>query len=168
MTFEEILAKLNSSFEKDIVETQPEGLQPHVVVSTNALLPICGFLQKTEDLYFDMLSCITGIDLGAEKDQMEIAYNLYSIPYNHHLTVKIRFDRNTSKEELPTVPSVTNIWATANWHERETYDLMGILFEGHPDLRRILLPNDWEGHPLRKDYEEQEKYHGVTVKYEKE
>lgn len=168
MTFEEIITKLRASFSEKVVEESPGGLQPYVVVATDALLDICRYVQSTEELYFDMLSCITGIDLGAEKDQMEVVYNLYSIPYNHHLTLKVRFDRNTDKENLPTVPSLTSIWATANWHERETYDLLGIQFEDHPDLRRILLPNDWEGHPLRKDYQEQEKYHGVTVKYEKE
>ena len=77
---------------------------------------------------------------------MEVIYNLYSIPFDLHLMVKIKFDRET-----PLVPTVSDIWKTANWHEREIFDLLGIRFEGHPDLRRILLPSDWEGHPLRKD-----------------
>ena len=69
------------------------------------------------------------------------------------------------KNKLPQVPSLVKIWKTADWHEREVYDLVGVNFKGHPDLRRILLPEDWEGHPLRKDYQEQEKYNGIKVKY---
>ena len=94
---------------------------------------------------------------------MEIAYNLYSIPYEHHLTLKIRFPRLGENGKLPAVPSVTSVWRTADWHEREAYDLMGIHFTGHPDMRRLFLPEDWQGHPLRKDYTEQERYHGITV-----
>jgi NADH-quinone oxidoreductase subunit C len=91
---------------------------------------------------------------------MEVIYNLYSIPYNHHLTVKVMLDRAE-----PAVESLTAIWKTADWHEREAYDLLGIRFNNHPDLRRILLPEDWEGHPLRKDYEHQEYYRGIKVEY---
>ena len=87
-------------------------------------------------------------------------YHLYSIPHDIHLALKVELDRTK-----PEVDSVTEIWKTADWHEREAYDLLGIHFKNHPDLRRILLPDDWEGHPLRKDYVEQEKYHEIKVKY---
>ena len=107
-----------------------------------------------------MLSSITGIDNGPEDNTMEVIYNLYSIPFDLHLMVKIKIDR-----ESAIVPTVSDIWKTANWHEREIFDLLGIRFEGHPDLRRILLPNDWEGHPLRKDDILQEQYHGIKVDY---
>ena len=93
------------------------------------------------------------------------AFGLYSIPYEHHLTLKIRFPRLGPNGELPEVPTVSTIWRTADWHEREAYDLMGIRFTGHPDLRRLFLPEDWQGHPLRKEYNEQEEYHGVKVRY---
>jgi NADH-quinone oxidoreductase subunit C len=96
---------------------------------------------------------------------MEIVYNLYSIPYNSQLTLKVELIRNKADEPLPELPSVSHIWRTADWHEREAYDLMGIKFSGHPDLRRILLTADWQGHPLRKDYQIQETYHGIKVAY---
>lgn len=117
-------------------------------------------LYETEGLYFDMLSCITGVDNGPEAGTMEVVYNLISIPYENSLMIKVTLSR-----ESPSVPTVSDIWRTADWLERETYDLLGIHFEGHPDLRRILLPADWEGHPLQKDYEQQEYYHGVRVAY---
>lgn len=94
---------------------------------------------------------------------MEVVYHLYSIPFNKALAVKIIVPR-----DHPEVPSVAHIWRTANWHEREAFDLLGIHFAGHPDLRRILLPADWEGHPLRKDYQEQSTYRGISVKYDRE
>lgn len=118
-------------------------------------------LHATEGLYFDFLSCLTGLDNGPEAGTMEALYHLHSIPYNLQLMVKVQVDR-----EKPQIPSVSDIWHTANWHEREAFDLLGINFINHPDLRRILLPADWEGYPLRKDYQEQEKYHGITVAYD--
>jgi NADH-quinone oxidoreductase subunit C len=117
-------------------------------------------------LYFDSLSCITGMDNGPQAGTMEVIYNLYSIPYDLHLMLKVRLERpKTANDPLPEVPSLTGIWKSADWMERETYDLLGIRFSGHPDLRRILLPADWEGYPLRKDYELQEYYHGIKVRY---
>ena len=79
--------------------------------------------------------------------------------------LKVVFDRALPNEAAPQVPTVSHIWKTADWHEREAFDLMGIQFSNHPDLRRILLPEDWEGHPLRQDYQAQEYYHGIQVKY---
>jgi NADH-quinone oxidoreductase subunit C len=124
------------------------------------ILPVCEFLWKNPATYFDSLSCLTAIDQGPEAGKMEVIYTLYSIP--NHLTIHLRvvLDRT-----LPSVSSVSSIWRTADWHEREAFDLLGVQFSGHPDLRRILLPEDWEGHPLRKDYVEQSKYHGIQVKY---
>lgn len=97
---------------------------------------------------------------------MEVAYNLYSIPYNHHLMLKVKVPRNAEGESIPAVPTVSHIWRTADWQEREIFDLLGINFTDHPDMRRILCAADWEGHPLRKDYRLQDYYHGIKVPYD--
>jgi NADH-quinone oxidoreductase subunit C len=151
---------------KDLLQTQFkfeaewEEEMGRLTLPAEQILPVCEFLWKNPATYFDSLSCLTAIDQGPEAGKMEVIYTLYSIP--NHLTLHLRviLDRST-----PTISSVSSIWRTADWHEREAFDLLGIQFSGHPDLRRILLPEDWEGHPLRKDYVEQSKYHGIQVKY---
>ncbi len=124
------------------------------------LLAVMDMLYRNSTTYFDMLACVTGIDNGAEAATMEIAYNLYSIPFNHHLMIKVVVPRDN-----PQVESVSAIWKTANWQEREIFDMYGIHFRNHPDLRRILMPADWQGHPLRKDYKHQEYYRDIKVEY---
>lgn len=131
-----------------------------VTIHADDLLPVCKVLFEHPELYFDLLSCVTGIDNGPEKGTMEIAYNLYSIPYNHHLMVKVVLPRDNS-----SIESVSAIWKTANWHEREIFDMFGVHFKNHPDLRRILLPADWEGNPLRKDYKQQDYYKNIKLDY---
>ncbi|WP_020597074.1 NADH-quinone oxidoreductase subunit C [Spirosoma panaciterrae] len=163
MTFLEITDLLTSQFGTDFpVNTQ--NLQPYLTVPANRLVEICQFLRDDDRLFFDLLSCITGIDNGVDADTMEVVYNLTSIPYEHNLMLKVIVPRSTHSSKLPSVPSLSHIWRTADWHERETFDLVGIQFENHPDLRRILLPTDWEGYPLRTDYVEQELYHGIKTK----
>ncbi|SKB44920.1 NADH-quinone oxidoreductase subunit C [Dyadobacter psychrophilus] len=166
MTFQEISELVSTNFSDKIIETDLKGPQPILIVPVNDIAEICGFLYRDSRLYFDYLGCLTAIDNGAAVGTMEVIYNLTSIPYGHDLMIKTVFARNTEGAALPTVPSVASIWRTADWHEREAYDLAGIHFEGHPDLRRILLPEDWEGHPLRKDYSVQDRYHGIYVRYE--
>jgi NADH-quinone oxidoreductase subunit C len=166
MTFQEIKQTLITQFGADHFDSVESGPQPILSVTVEKLEAVCRFLHESDQLYFDFLSCITAIDNGPVPATMEIVYNLTSIPYEHHLMLKIRFPRNVEGQPLPTVPTVSHIWRTADWHEREAYDLLGIQFEGHPDLRRILLPEDWEGHPLRKDYDAQQRYHGIYVRYE--
>jgi NADH-quinone oxidoreductase subunit C len=131
-----------------------------VKIYPDDLLTVCRALHQHETTYFDMLSCLTGIDNGPEAGTMEVVYNLYSIPFDHHLALKVVISR-----ENPEIDSVTSVWKTADWHEREAFDLLGINFRGHPDLRRILLPADWEGHPLRKDYKQQEYYRNIKLDY---
>ena len=161
MTTEELVSYINSKEELNLkVEFVPNTTPGCMLVSARHLLTLMSFLHSDDKLYFDSLSAITGIDNGPESGQMEVIYNLYSIPNDRHLMVKVLLDR-----EEPVTTSLCIIWKAADWHERETYDLLGIHFEGHEDLRRILLPADWEGHPLRKDYEEQTYYRGVKVKY---
>ncbi|MEX2231008.1 MAG: NADH-quinone oxidoreductase subunit C [Cyclobacteriaceae bacterium] len=124
------------------------------------LKSVCMSLHQNPSVFFDMLSCITVVDNGPETGTMEIVYNLYSIPFDHHLALKVIVPRDSAE-----LDSVESIWKTANWHEREAFDMFGIKFKGHPDLRRILMPGDWDGHPLRKDYKQQEYYRGVKLDY---
>ncbi|MFY7887663.1 MAG: NADH-quinone oxidoreductase subunit C [Spirosomataceae bacterium] len=162
MTIQEIQALLIDNFGEEIVTKADHQC---ISVPSERIAAVCQFLFENEHTYFDLLSCLTALDNGEAKGTMEVIYNLYSIPYEHKVMIRIEFPRNQAGESLPKVPSVSNIWRTADWHEREAFDLMGIEFIGHQDLRRILLPEDWEGHPLRKDYQEQEYYHGIKVKY---
>lgn len=166
MTFQEITALIASRFSESKLDADTKGPQPVLIVPVEDVAEICRFLHEDEQLYFDFLECITAMDNGPGIATMEVIYNMTSIPYGHNLAIKTVISRNTMDQTLPSVPSVSSIWRTADWHEREAYDLMGIHFEGHPDLRRILLPEDWDGHPLRKDYIVQERYHGIYVRYE--
>ena len=124
-------------------------------------LKVAKWLKSDEKLYFDSLQCNTGIDLG--EGVLESRYNLHSMKHLHKVEIRIKVSA-----EKPDIPSVEQVWRVADWFERETYHMFGINFIGHRDLRRILLPDDWEGWPLRKDYEEQETYHGIIVPKVKE
>lgn len=132
----------------------PKGVRIPVLDLKN----VCVNLHRNPAVFFDMLSCISAVDNGPEAGTLELIYNLYSIPFNHHLALKVIVPRTQAE-----VDTVEDVWKTANWHEREAYDMFGVTFKGHPDLRRILLPADWDGHPLRKDYQQQEYYRGVKV-----
>ena len=130
-------------------------------------------MRDDADLAFDMLNCITVVDYFEPDPKkaaktgwdphLELVYHLSSIQKKHTLVVKVKLPRwkDDQPGELPEVPSVAGIWSTADWHEREVYDLSGVRFLGHPNLRRILCPEDWVGHPLRKDYEMPLEYHGI-------
>lgn len=167
MTFDEIVTLLSDQFGSEIIlETSPASVQPSISVPAESIAQVSRFLFEHPSLYFDFLACITAIDNGSVVNTLEVIYHLTSIPYGHNLVLRVTTARNNTDEPLPSIPSVSTIWKTADWHEREAYDLVGIRFEGHPDLRRILLPADWEGHPLRKDYTVQEVYHGIRVNYE--
>jgi len=161
MEIAEIAALIGHKFGEEVILSINEENKPKsITIQKEWLKTLCSWLQEHDQLYFDSLSCLTGVDNGPEENTVEVVYNLYSIPFDLHLMLKVSLDRDN-----PSVDSVAQIWRTANWHEREAYDLLGIHFNGHPDLRRILLPNDWEGHPLRKDYKNMETYHGMKVEY---
>ncbi|MBC6410775.1 MAG: NADH-quinone oxidoreductase subunit C [Ekhidna sp.] len=160
MQFEEIKELINEHCPTAILSEDLASHPNTLEITKDSILPVCQLLHENEKTYFDALSCLTGLDNGSKAKTMEVIYNLYSIPYDLHLALKVILDR-----EKPEIESVTSIWKAADWHERESYDLLGITFGNHPDLRRILLPADWEGHPLKKDYEEQEFYHDIKVKY---
>ncbi len=163
-TFERIQALLTERFgDAVLVAEARSGLQPALVIDRNLLPDVCLFLRDHEETYFDFLSCISAVDDGVGTGTFTVVYHLASIPHNHQLTLKVIVQNDRQLDQLPVVPSVSGVWRTADWHEREAFDLMGIYFEGHPDLRRILLPEDWEGYPLRKDYQEAETYHGIAI-----
>lgn len=129
-------------------------------ISADDLTAVCTALYNNPQTYFDMLSCVTGIDNGPQAGTLEVAYNLYSIPHNIHLMLKVTLPRENAQ-----VDSVSHLWKTADWQEREVFDMYGIVFKNHPDLRRILMPADWDGFPLRKDYKHQEYYRNIKVEY---
>ncbi len=164
--FEEIYDLLLDNFGRDVIlESNASIVQPSIQIQPSEITSVCQFLHDSEHTYFDFLSCLTALDNGQAAGTMEVLYHLYSIPYQHKLVLKVVLNRPKDGEALPQVGSVSSVWQTANWHEREAYDLLGIHFTNHPDLRRILLPKDWEGYPLRKDYKHQERYHGIKVDY---
>ncbi len=164
MTFSDIHTLLAAQFGPDVVTANEQAIQPFLTVPVDQLVAVCQFLRDDEHLFFDLLACVTAIDNGPTADTMDVVYNLTSIPYGHDLMLKVSVSRSPAGGKLPVVPSVAQLWRTADWHEREAYDLVGIQFDGHPDLRRILLPADWVGHPLRRDYEEETQYHGIQTK----
>jgi NADH-quinone oxidoreductase subunit C len=119
-----------------------------IVVPREALAEACRFFKTTPGLEFTMLSDLCGVDRGPEEDpRFEVNYQLFSTTKFHRLRLKVLLAEDDAR-----VPTVTTVWRTANWHERETWDMFGVRFDGHPDLRRILLPEDWQGHALRKDF----------------
>ena len=141
--------------------TKDENARPKAIKLDGAdLTKVMVELLNNPELYFDSLSCITGLDNGPAAATMEVIYNLYSIPFHHHLMVKVVLPR-----DIPVIESVSHIWRSAEWLEREVFDMYGIDFRNHPDLRRILMPADWEGYPLRKDYKLQEYYRDIKVEY---
>jgi NADH-quinone oxidoreductase subunit C len=129
----------------DIVEAHSEST---AVVSREHIVSVCTALKHGRESKFDFLADICGVDRGVEEEpRFEVNYHLFSTSNYQRVRLKVLLD-----ETDVHVPTVTGVWRTANWHERETYDLFGVVFDGHPDLRRILLPDDWQGHALRKDF----------------
>lgn len=156
---EKLLSIIREVSQEKIAEI-PNSTPFGVIVKKEIILSLCERLHHDSELYFDMLSCITGVDNGPEAGAMEVIYHLYSIPFNQSLALKVILSR-----ENPEVESVTPVWKSANWLEREVYDMLGISFTNHPDPRRILMPADWKGYPLRKDYKHEEYYRGVKIDY---
>ncbi len=139
----EKLKKKNDAWVVSVVEGHGEVT---VTVPRESIVDVCGFLKEKNG--FDMLADLCGCDRGPEEDpRFEVNYHLFSTIHYNRLRLKVLLS-----EDAPNVATVTPLWKTANWHERETYDLLGVIFDGHPDLRRILLPSDFDGHALRKDY----------------
>ncbi len=159
------------------VQPVMDAIDPHVIIQVPGDLPdIFAYLRDDDRLAFDVLNCISGVDYletDAKKvakagfePHTEVIYHLSSFNLRHRFTVKLILPRwkDDIPGSLPEVPTVSHLWKTADWHEREVYDLSGVLFTEHPDLRRILLAEDWEGHPLRKDYEYPLEYHAIRCR----
>ena len=169
----DFLSDLKSHFGGRITGENLDNIDPWIEVAPDAIVEVCRFLKEHPDGQFDLLNCISGVDYlvtdpkKAKKatfdPHLEVVYHLSSTVHKHTLVLKVLLPRwkDDEEETLPEVPSVVSVWRTADWHEREVYDLIGVEFVGHPYLRRILLPEDWVGHPLRKDYELPLEYHGI-------
>jgi NADH-quinone oxidoreductase subunit C len=127
---------------------------PFVLIRPESVRDVIQFLRAEPSLDFDFLALITGVDYP---EHLAVVYHLFSYSQKHRLVLKVELPKDS-----PRIDSVEPIWPTANWHERETFDLLGVEFIGHSNLRRILLPEDWEGHPLRKDYKQPDEYHGIS------
>jgi NADH-quinone oxidoreductase subunit C len=177
MTATEIAALLSEQFPGALTTQNLDALDPFVVVDGARLLEVALFLRDDPRLRFEILNDITGVDYletDAKKvakagfePHLEVVYHLSSFRYSgRRFTIKIVLPRwkGGVPGQLPEVFSLAKVWPTANWQEREVFDLLGVQFLGHPDLRRILLADDWAGYPLRKDYEYPVEYHGIRCR----
>ena len=157
MNFEDIAKLILSNFSDSVRSDNDKKV---LFVDPKIWFEVASFIKNDEKLSFDYLMSISSYDKGDSK-VFGVAYNLHSIDLKHSLECRIEVSDEVS------IHSVVSLWKAADWHEREAYDLMGIKFENHPNLKRILLPQDWEGHPLRKNYVEPEYYHGMPVAKDK-
>ena len=141
--FVEKLKAENAAWVADVKDALGEVT---ITVPREAIVDVCWVLKTAHG--FDMLADLCGADRGPEEDpRFEVNYHLFGTKHHNRLRLKVLLS-----EDAPNLGSVVSVWKTANWHERETFDLLGVIFDGHPDLRRILLPSDFDGHALRKDY----------------
>jgi NADH-quinone oxidoreductase subunit C len=141
----ELVQRLKARFGDAIREASLDRKQAIVLIACEQLREVSGYCGDNEK--FDMLVDLTAVDWPKREKRFDIVLNLYSFAKNERLRLKTHADENEP------VPSVCEVWPAANWLERECYDMFGIVFEGHPDLKRILMPDEWQGHPLRKDYD---------------
>jgi NADH-quinone oxidoreductase subunit C len=176
MNIQEVHKILVDKFGGKIVAIHTESIDPWIEVVPAAIAEVSEFLKDDSRLRFDHLNNLSGVDYfepDAQKAKkfghephIEVVYHLSSYEHRHKIVVKVKLPRwkNDVEGDIPELPTVSLVWGIADWHEREAYDLMGIRFVGHPNLRRILCPEDWVGHPLRKDYEFPLEYHGIRGK----
>ncbi len=152
--------RLSTRFGDRVTGVNLEVASPYAVVAQDAIVEVASFCKSDPALAFDNLMCLSAVDYPKEAPpRMEVVYHLLSYRHDHTFALKVHLPR-----ENPTVPTLEGIWGVANWHEREAYDMFGIVFTGHSDPRRILLPDDWIGHPLRKDWQDPDFYNGMHVK----
>jgi len=156
MTTHEIHERLKARFGDAVGPLGEPKMDAFCVVKREALVEVCRFLKSEPGLELDFLEDETAVD-WPKRNVIEVVYHLLSYKHRHGFKIKVEADR-----AAPSVPTVEGVWKTANWFEREIWDLFGVDFPGHPDLRRIMLPDDWIGHPLRKDYQEAGGWHGIS------
>ena len=173
MSGQAFVDQLKQKFGDMIVGANFDNVDPWIEVSVGGITEVCRYLGDEPSLAFDYLSNLTAVDYlhtdpkkaaKAEfEPHMELVYHLFSMQHKHSLVLKVMLPRwrDDVPGQLPEAPSVASIWSTADWHEREVFDLLGVFFTNHPNLRRILCPEDWVGYPLRKDYEMPVEYHGI-------
>ncbi|MDR9365705.1 NADH-quinone oxidoreductase subunit C [Rhodohalobacter sulfatireducens] len=155
---EEIFNYLRENNEEAGLEYQTGDIgEPWILVEASSLKPVMKTLRDDPQLLFDVLMCLSGVHYQKE-EELGVTYHINSTSLGHKLAIKVRVPIDN-----PHVPSVESIWKTANWHEREAWDMVGVIFDEHPNHKRILCPEDWEGHPLRKDYVQQEFYQGMPT-----
>jgi NADH-quinone oxidoreductase subunit C len=152
--------RLSARLGDKITAANLEMASPFAVVAADAIVEVASFCKSDPDLAFDNLMCLSAVDYPKETPpRMEVVYHLLSYRHDHTFALKVHLPR-----EDPALATVEGVWGVANWHEREAYDMFGIVFTGHSDLRRILLPDDWVGYPLRKDWVDPDFYNGMHVK----
>jgi NADH-quinone oxidoreductase subunit C len=147
---EEVQRRLETGVPGAVVEMHREPLSPHLVIQAERIREVCRFLRDDPELRFDYLANLSGLDVG---ERLAIAYRVVSLDRKRALALRAYVSR-----EEPVIDSLTSVWPAAGWFEREAFDLYGFQFRGHPDLRHLLLPQGWEGYPLRKDYVDPMKY----------
>ena len=158
MLLPDIIRLIQQQAADGVFTAAADGLHPHVRIKPERLFGVCRFLKDEPQLNFNLLRCISAVD-WPQQALIELSYEVLSIQYNHAVAIKVMLDR-----ACPEISSVSSVWPAAEWHEREAFDLMGVTFKNHPDPRRILMPDDWRGHPLRKDYQDLTDYHGLKIK----
>jgi NADH-quinone oxidoreductase subunit C len=157
MDAQQVFARLEQKFPGKVHDFKGDVAEPFLKVAPGAIVDVCRFLRDESSLGFSVLSDLTAVDWP--KDEIiQIVYHLYSYDTKQQIVLKVDLPRDN-----PKVETVEGIWKIGNWFEREVYDLFGVIFEHHSDLRRIMLPEDWIGAPLRKDYVEQEEYDGIST-----
>jgi NADH-quinone oxidoreductase subunit C len=153
----EIFARLEKQFSGRVRDFKGDAPEPYLTVEGETIIEVCRYLRDDADLKFEVLSDQTAVDWPKE-EKIQLVYHLYSYSGRHQIVLKVDLPRDN-----PKIATVEEIWKIANWFEREIFDLFGVIFDGHSDLRRIMLPEDWVGYPLRKDYIEQEEYDGIST-----
>ncbi len=143
----EIAENIKEKFPLEVLDITSFRDQVSITFKRDKIIDICRYLCEDPDIRMDYLSDLCAVDYPERRLRFEVVYNLYSLEYRHRIRIKALIP-----EGDPSIDSVVSIWSGANWHEREACDMFGIIFNGHPDLRRILMPEEWEGYPLRKDY----------------